>query len=149
MRICAECKKEYDGFLISHSAKYCSEECRKIVRGRVNSVQKSRRKAKINLGDVDFIAKDVHRKYKQRAPHRGLEFTLTIDFFKKNVKANCHYCNEIIPTVGFDRVDNSIGYIESNSVPCCADCNLMKRSLPLDLFLKKCKQISENQNNKK
>ena len=144
MKICAECKKEYDGFLISHSSKYCSEECRKIVRSRVNANCKQLRKDKIENGDVNFIANEVYLKYKQRSPSRKLEFDLSLEFFKKNVRANCHYCNEIIPTVGFDRIDNSIGYIENNSVPCCASCNLMKRSMPVDLFLKKCKQISDN-----
>lgn len=37
---------------------------------------------------------------------------------------------------GLDRVDNSIGYIESNVVPCCYICNKMKGELPVEDFLR-------------
>jgi hypothetical protein len=147
MKICKECGSKYDGFLISHSSKYCSEECRKKVRARVNFTQKSKRLNKLNNGDIDFIANDTFKKYKQRAPSRGLEFTLTLEFFKKNVNANCHYCDEFIDKVGFDRLDNKVGYTEENSVPCCNDCNFMKRNMSVESFIKKCKQISKNFNN--
>lgn len=32
---------------------------------------------------------------------------------------------------GLDRVDNSVGYLLSNTVPCCPDCNFMKHSSTL------------------
>lgn len=36
---------------------------------------------------------------------------------------------------GIDRVDNTMGYIVSNSVPCCQRCNLMKNDMPRDTFV--------------
>lgn len=143
MRICSQCGKEYSGFLVSHSNKYCSEECRKIVRAKVNANGRMKRKQKIDNGDVDFIANDIFLKYKQKAPKRNLEFSLTLDFFKKHVNANCYYCDEPIGKVGFDRKDNSIGYTEANSVPCCASCNFMKRTSNDKDFIDLCIKIAE------
>ena len=36
---------------------------------------------------------------------------------------------------GIDRIDNALGYIESNVVACCPICNLAKRNLPVDTFV--------------
>ena len=44
---------------------------------------------------------------------------------------------------GLDRVDSSIGYIESNLQTCCGNCNYMKNNYPLDVFLNKCESISK------
>lgn len=68
--------------------------------------------------------------YKNGAIKRKYDFTLTIDQFKKIIKEDCYYCglkptNELnrqfdkIKYSGIDRVDNTIGYILSNCVPCC------------------------------
>jgi hypothetical protein len=35
---------------------------------------------------------------------------------------------------GIDRIDSSAGYVPSNVVPCCHDCNFMKGSLGYDEF---------------
>ena len=38
---------------------------------------------------------------------------------------------------GIDRVNNDLGYIESNIKPCCYTCNIMKSSMSYDNFIKK------------
>jgi len=43
---------------------------------------------------------------------------------------------------GLDRVDSSIGYIESNLQTCCGNCNCMKSNYALNIFLDKCASIS-------
>ena len=60
-------------------------------------------------------------------------------------KSTCHYCGkspnkphrkcETFLYNGLDRVDNSVGYIESNVVPCCYICNKMKGDLSTEVFL--------------
>lgn len=45
---------------------------------------------------------------------------------------------------GLDRIDNNIGYIKSNVVPCCGPCNLMRRSHSSENFIKLCTLISGN-----
>lgn len=41
----------------------------------------------------------------------------------------CEYCNKVILNekgIGLDRLDNSLGYVKTNVVPCCGDCNYIK-----------------------
>lgn len=74
--------------------------------------------------------------------------------FKSIIKQSCHYCNEEPSrhqsvsyrdgyelVNGIDRVDSSKGYSIDNCVPCCNTCNLMKNTLPKEVFLDKISQI--------
>ncbi len=47
---------------------------------------------------------------------------------------------------GVDRVDNSVGYILSNCVPCCVVCNFMKHKLSAEEFINKVKSIYKHIN---
>jgi hypothetical protein len=48
---------------------------------------------------------------------------------------------------GVDRLHNSIGYVDSNVVPCCATCNSMKSNLEIDAFVRHLSTIRKHQNN--
>ena len=91
----------------------------------------------------------LYSNYKTRAYKSGREFSLSIDFFKKITSSNCYYCGinpsqVISPNSnngvgkyqynGIDRMDNSIGYIESNSLPCCKICNRAKLTSTYEEF---------------
>jgi bacterioferritin-associated ferredoxin len=60
----------------------------------------------------------------------------------------CFYCGEAPATAskcqlnGIDRVDNDVGYVEANVVPCCPTCNYMKKGLPVNRFVAQCKAIT-------
>lgn len=144
MKICKECGVLFGGINVYRMSKYCGDGCRSKVRSRVNASCKNNAKKRIENRDIDFIATSYFKKYRQGSPRRELEFSLTLDFFKRNVYAPCYYCGEEIKAVGFDRLDNSVGYIESNSVPCCIECNFMKRNLDVAEFVYKCHQIARN-----
>jgi len=92
------------------------------------------------------------RTYRRSAKDRGLSFDLTSDQFRRLTSQICHYCgtspthtvnsignsNEDHSTYkynGIDRVDNDIGYQESNCVTCCKTCNVAKGTLPVSAFL--------------
>ena len=85
------------------------------------------------------------RVYKYSAKQRGLMYELSEKCLFTFVKSNCHYCGkppnkphrkcETFLYNGLDRVDNSVGYIESNVVPCCYICNKMKGDLSTEVFL--------------
>lgn len=47
---------------------------------------------------------------------------------------------------GIDRVDNSVGYVLSNCVPCCSTCNRMKGTMSSEEFKEKIKLIYSRQN---
>lgn len=86
--------------------------------------------------------------YKSAAKQRNINFTLSIEQTVDLLKQNCHYCNKSpqnrfnvrlssrklkrgpekynILYNGIDRLDNNIGYVEGNVVPCCTQCNTAK-----------------------
>jgi hypothetical protein len=78
---------------------------------------------------------------KYSANKRGLEFSISLDFYKSLAGMDCHYCHCQLrwnnrtnsgrlggSNTGhnLDRKDNSLGYTEDNVVPCCAICNRVK-----------------------
>lgn len=77
-----------------------------------------------------------YRMYKSSSVPRKKEFNLSIDEFSKLVSSPCRYCGETSKKIGVDRVDNSIGYTLENCAPCCTVCNMMKKAMGVDDFLK-------------
>lgn len=95
-----------------------------------------------------------YRSYEHEAQRRNLEWSLSLEDFEKITSSNCYYCN-VQPSQegrrktrhgkeyqtqayiynGIDRVDNNLGYIASNCVPCCKTCNLAKRTMPINEFI--------------
>ena len=96
----------------------------------------------------------LYQHYKKSAISRNLEFDLGIDDFRNLIESQCHYCG-VEPKVhftaigcageyawnGIDRVDNSKGYLISNCVPCCKQCNFAKRTLGKKEFLDWIKRV--------
>lgn len=90
----------------------------------------------------------LYNQYKKNAEKRLLGFCLTIEQFELTTKKPCHYCgvasserttklltNGAYIGNGIDRIDNNVGYIESNCVPCCKQCNWAKRNMKHDDFI--------------
>jgi len=73
------------------------------------------------------IYKYTSKKYKRDFLLSKLQF---FSFWKKD----CFYCGIKMGGVGIDRVDNKIGYVEGNCVPCCKTCNWMKSDLNIKQF---------------
>jgi len=89
--------------------------------------------------------------YKRGASLRGHIFELTLDEFEQLVRRPCWYCGrynrgEIFS--GVDRIDSSCGYVRTNVLPCCGECNLMKGSLSKDAFLASIVRIARHLENK-
>ncbi len=80
----------------------------------------------------------VFRAYEAGASKRGYAFTLTFEQFTRLTALPCHYCGAEPETKagwskyttvlysGLDRVDNGVGYLLENCVPCCVFCNKAK-----------------------
>lgn len=108
-------------------------------------------------GPIKNVAvKRVFSKYASSAKNRGIEFSLTPVQLENIVTKRCIYCgkepentitrhriNDTFNYSGIDRVDNSKGYIEGNTVPCCWDCNLSKHSRTREEFLSWIKRVYE------
>ena len=112
--------------------------------------------SKLEYSESSF--KYLYKSYKKGAEKRKLTFNLSEDFFRKITKQNCYYCgrepeqfrkyygkiNGYWIYNGIDRIDNTIGYEESNVVPACKYCNFAKQKLHLNDFLRLVKKIYEH-----
>lgn len=83
---------------------------------------------------------------KKRAKTYDREFALLIEDYLAIVKQNCHYCgcepyhytkkeDSVFVHNGIDRKDNNQGYTLDNVVPCCGECNRIKRQRSYDEFI--------------
>lgn len=100
--------------------------------------------------------------YADKARRRLLTFDLSLDEFVMLAKQDCLYCGTapalkirrervrgVSPLMnGIDRVDNSVGYVLDNCVPCCTWCNEMKRHRPQSDFLEHVRRIAQHSNDK-
>lgn len=90
----------------------------------------------------------VFNGYRKNAETRGILFDLTFDQVSALGEQDCHYCKSPPSNVahsgrgpsrllynGIDRLDNSLGYITGNVVPCCKICNYAKRDMTVAQFL--------------
>jgi hypothetical protein len=111
-------------------------------------LQKEMLSARTRKPTGDSIKRSVWNYYKRNAKTRGYEWLLSYDVFAKLIMSPCRYCgrtgvtktpsrwteNESISNNGVDRLDNSVGYTEANSVPCCKTCNFAKSDLSVENF---------------
>lgn len=135
------------GNLHNGSSKSCGCLAREMA--RVSSRLKfSERWALNSLPRGHGNAMHVYRAYIQSAKKRNLKFELRLDEMIRITSSNCAYCgveprrvcnskrsNGPYTYNGIDRVDNSLGYVRGNMVPCCTRCNSAKQNLPLSEFL--------------
>ena len=94
-------------------------------------------------------ARPVFCEARRNSARRGHPFNMTVEQFGELMSQPCHYCGGDPATRqdysnrpfhkglrnGIDRVDNSVGYVEGNCVPCCKDCNFSKRTRSVTDFL--------------
>jgi 5-methylcytosine-specific restriction endonuclease McrA len=95
-------------------------------------------------------------RYKKEARDRKYTWELTNEEFYNITKSNCYYCgikplgeahsrNGSFIYNGIDRVNNLIGYVLSNVVACCKDCNLAKYKKITDQFLEYINRVYNHQ----
>lgn len=101
--------------------------CGCLNRLQISALGKSRQRS----DDPVLWAKFTN--YQREAPKRGHSFELAYEEFKQFVTKTCYYCGH--NEVGIDRLDNTIGYVVSNCVPCCKTCNYAKRDMSVQDFL--------------
>ena len=81
---------------------------------------------------VCYNCSEYHRKalilfyaYKRIDNEKGFKNDLTVDFIKELIQKECFYCQDN-NKLGLDRIDNSIGHLQSNCVPSCFMCNRVR-----------------------
>lgn len=92
--------------------------------------------------------RQAFKSYKDGAARRGFAFELTLIQFISLVKQSCYYCGAAprvtcwsksvaiqAPMNGVDRKYPQIGYLLTNCVPCCGQCNRAKSLMPPEDFV--------------
>lgn len=142
-RICNTCKKEKlatSEFFYKDKNKplglmYRCKECDKKRPDARNSKeryknmtleQKIIKKQKAKVYSKTSKGRAIHKinSYIKYDRSKGFETDITQEFITKILQSNCSYCG--YPATGIDRLDNSIGHIESNSIACCKECNIAR-----------------------
>lgn len=109
-----------------------------------NRDKKRRRNRKPYLDSYSLTPKYHFSYYRSNAKIKKLDFTLTFEDFIKFWKNPCYYCGRVLKTIGLDRIDSSKGYIITNIVPCCSDCNYAKLEMTGQEFIELCRLVVEN-----
>jgi len=118
-----------------------------LVKGNVKSCG-CYNKSKVRHKGINTHKTAIIKSYKNGASKRKLEWGLSEEVFFKLLIDECNYCGSVggnsrvkkdsrVPAfeyTGIDRVENDIGYIESNCVSCCKICNRAKSNLTLKDF---------------
>lgn len=95
--------------------------------------------------------------YKYNADKRDIDFNLTDEQFKSLIFNQCGYCgappsnksknrygNGDVIYNGIDRINNDLGYKESNCITCCKNCNRAKYKMSHKEFIDWIKNIYNN-----
>ena len=116
----------------------CYEKLKDIEKKRIRDPRNYRKESKENLGRY-------YSDYQANARKRGILFDLEFDVFCALITKPCDYCNALCEEEvnGIDRVNNDIGYVIENAVPCCGMCNKMKSDYTLEQFKSQIVRIYE------
>lgn len=87
---------------------------------------------------VGYLASNIVNYIKQKAVDRNKKWTLSAVEAYHLITGTCKYCG-FKPDwpnnrVGIDRVNNDLGYVSGNCVPCCFTCNSAKGEKTLKEF---------------
>lgn len=140
--ICSGCKIEKPSTLEYYHSKgnykgkrlICCicKECRKGENKRYyNTIEKREKynKSKRKYRNTKGRIKGLLKSYRERDLKKNLEFNLTEEWFRDNIlNKSCFYCKDT-NLIGVDRIDNNLGHIISNCIPCCSVCNSVRNSI--------------------
>lgn len=82
--------------------------------------------------------------YRQSANKKGVPFDLSKEDFNVLINGICEYCKRNPTTwFGIDRVVPSLGYVSSNIVSCCFDCNVDKLEDDIRTMMKRNERVAD------
>lgn len=91
-----------------------------------------------------------HTKVRKERPYRAIVLDCSItdrrkglgkndldeSFVKEFIKDGCFYCGNNSILITLDRIDNSKSHTRDNVLPCCIRCNLIRRDMPYEAWIK-------------
>lgn len=138
-RKCTRCKviKPHSDFCKEKNSKiglsYTCRKCASKLHGEYFRSHKKENREKAMRWKLANPLLHKYREIKNSAKARGLVFELDIDEVKIILNKPCHYCGSE-HSRGVDRMDNTIGYLKKNCLPCCEFCNRAKFTRSYDEF---------------
>lgn len=132
---CTLCKqvKNIKHFSFSKKIGYYSSYCKpcdvkrkQSERIQLTNEEKSKRLQKQREYYHSNYESNVLTRYRVFDRNKNLKNNLTKSFINSELKKPCVYCKH--PSSGLDRIDNSLGHIIENCVPCCKECNVARNN---------------------
>ena len=133
----------------------CKCDCGKITSVSATSLRTGKTKscgclqidsASLELGQSGFNT--LWSKYQTHAARRGLIWALSEAQFKGLVTQSCYYCQQSGGSKtgkfiynGVDRINNRMGYVDGNVVPCCGVHSRMKGTMSQSEFFDACQRV--------
>src|ERR1700741_3036477 len=110
--------------------------CRRRIRVQKNPAQcrNERQKCRSKKRTQD-IPGTILTDSRQSDRRRDLDNDLTKEFVTSLIANGCLYCGETKSRMTLDRIDNKIGHLQTNVVPACKQCNLIRRDMPYMAWL--------------
>lgn len=67
----------------------------------------------------------------------GRDCDLDSVFVREIIAQDCAYCGATKDQmhIGLDRIDNTLGHLKTNVLPCCSRCNLTRKNMPYEAWL--------------
>lgn len=133
--------------------------CSKCAAKRRAQNQKGVDRSYMRVNGMQQNVASAYRNYVTRSLEKGMDIDITVDEFYVLSQQNCFYCgaepsNKITHRKsewvdpfyynGLDRIDNSLGYIKGNVVPCCSYCNWAKKDKTQKDFFDWIERVYEN-----
>lgn len=141
---CPECKGLFSGRC---NALFCSDACRASVRKRKLGAARESMRAGGKFFGMEPL--DYHYGLRKReARRKGAGFPLTRGQYALLFNGPCRFCGFPVEHGGIARMDGSLPWDASNTVPACSACALMSRGMDGDAFVRKCIEIANNMGGK-
>jgi hypothetical protein len=104
-------------------------QCKKIKDLKKQELERHERKNNIN--QEKYIMHDSKRSDRKN----NRENNMTKEFVKLQIARGCLYCEDTTSRMTMDRIDNTIGHIQTNVNPACCRCNDIRGSMPYEAWL--------------
>jgi hypothetical protein len=107
-------------------------ERRRERAGRAFTPSQRRYRAKLSKmrAEGTNVERWIYQDARQSDQRNGRQFDLTREGIAELIRLGCSYCGEKNLRMTLDRIDNSIGHVQSNVVAACIRCNYARRNMP-------------------